>query len=330
MITDKLWLVIGCWVLIIGFSLLFLHLFQFLDIGNSGVNRDLEIKAGMSFDEVADELKTENLIQSKTIFKIYSLIMGQARQFRPGRYILATGISIPELVKTLTSGPAEISVVIAPGMTLKEIDEKLSSLAVIKPNDLVDFNINSLKKNYPWLEKIQSLEGFLLPDTYNFFLGSGPDLVVKRFVDNFELKVLPFFGKSDNLLEIINLASILEKEVPDHYEARLAAGILMKRLAAKMPLQTDATLIYAKCSDKFLNCPSLQEEDYKIKSPYNTYLYTGLPKAPISNPGLEAIKAALNPQQSDYWYYLSDPKTKKTVFSKTLDEHNKNRAEYLY
>jgi len=186
------------------------------------------------------------------------------------------------------------------------------------------------------------LEGFLLPDTYIFFLGSDPDLVVKKFLDNFELKALPritqlvelrglpFFENSSNILKIINLASLLEKEIPDTKEQQIAAGILMKRLAVGMPLQVDAALVYGKCFGKFLDCPPLREEDYKIKSPYNTYLYGGLPKTPICNPGLKAIKAALNPQKSDYWYYLSDPKTKKTVFSKTLDEHNKNRAEYLY
>ena len=215
-------------------------------------------------------------------------------------------------------------------MTIKEIDEKLSGSAVIRPGDLINFDIGPLKNGYSWLEGAQSLEGFLLPDTYIFFLGSDPNSVVKKFLDNFELKALPLFKNSGNLLKIINLASLLEKEIPDYHEAQLAAGILMKRLAVGMPLQVDATLVYGKCLGKFLNCPSLQEKDYKLDSPYNTYLYGGLPKTPICNPGPEAIKAALNPQKSDYWYYLSDPKTKKTVFSKTLDEHNKNRAKYLY
>lgn len=339
---NKLWLVVGYWLLIIGFSLLLLHFFQFLDIGGSAATRDLEIKAGMSFDEVANKLKAENLIQSKTVFKIYGLITGQARQLKPGRYILATNISIPKLTKTLTDGPAKISVIIAPGMTLKEIDERLSDLAVIRLGDLTNFDVGSLEHRYSWLREAQSLEGFLLPDTYIFFLGSDPDLVVKKFLDNFELKVLPpitqlvelwglpFFENSSNILKTINLASLLEKEIPDTKEQQIAAGILMKRLAVGMPLQVDAALVYGKCLGKFLNCPALREEDYRFDSPYNTYLYGGLPKTPICNPGPEAIKAALNPQKSDYWYYLSDPKTKKTVFSKTLDEHNKNRAKYLY
>ena len=91
------------------------------------------------------------------------------------------------------------------------------------------------------------------------------------------------------------------------------------------------TITYAKCDRAFLTCqdPKVYRKDLNFESPYNTYLYKGLPPGPIGNPGLEAIKAALNPLESDYWYYLSDPKTKKTIFSKDLDEHIENRARYL-
>ncbi len=322
-------LVISCWLLAIGFGLLFLYLFQFFDIEDLASSRDLEIKTGMSFNEIADKLKAENLIRSKIIFKIYSLIAGQAHQFKPGRYILVANISIPKLVKALTEGPEEVSAMIAPGMTLKEIDDKLSSLNIIRPNDLVNLDINFLKNDYPWLSEAETFEGFLLPDTYKFFLGSDSILVARKFLENFKIKALPIFKNSNNILGIINLASLLEKEIPDYSERQLAAGILIKRLAIGMPLQVDATLLYNKCTGRFFNCPLLEKKDFSVDSPYSTYLRIGLPKGPICNPGTEAFKAALNPQPSDYWYYLSDPKTKKTIFSKTLDEHNKNRAIYL-
>jgi len=327
---NKGLLVVGCWLLVIGLSLLFLYLFQFLNIKNSVITyHDLEIKRGMSFNEIADNLKAENFIRSKIIFKIYSLITGEVRQFKPGRYILATNISIPELVKVLTKGPEEISVMITPGMTLKEIDDKLSLLNIIKPNDLVNLDINLFKNDYPWLAEAKTLEGFLLPDTYRFFPGSDINLVIHKFLDNFEIKALPFFEGSDNILDKLILASLLEKEIPDYEEKKIVAGILLKRLKTGTPLQVDASLVYAKCSGRFLGCLPLTELDYKIDSSYNTYLYPGLTKSPIANPGLESIKSVLNPQKTDYWYYLSDPKTQKTIFSKTLDEHNNNRAIYL-
>ena len=327
---DKLRLIIVLGILAIGFCLAFLYAFQFLNISYPVQTKVLEIKTGASFGEVIEELKTAGIIRSESIIKIYGLLTNQTGQIKPGRYILSSHISIPRLVGILAKGPAETSVLIAPGMTVKEIDEKLSAASVIEPNDLINFKFDSLKNDYPWLKDAQSLEGFLFPDTYNFFSGSDINSVVRKLLDNFAAKVLPFSGNGSNLLKTVNLASLLEKEVPGIQDRQLVAGILIKRLTAGMPLQVDASLIYGKCYGKFLNCPPLQEADYKFNSPYNTYLYKGLPKTPIGNPGLEAIRAALNPQKSDYWYYLSDPKTQKTVFSKTLDEHNENRAKYLY
>ncbi len=289
--------------------------------------KELQISPGASFSEILNKLDSEGFIRSKTIFRVYALITGSASQFKPGRYFLDTDVSIPALIKILTDGPVEVSVVIYPGMTLKEIDDRLSSLEIIKSGELINFDASSFKKDYPWIT--DSLEGFLLPDTYNFFTGSDADSVARRVLSNFKAGVLPNFNGYDNIPKIINLAALLEKEVPDYNDRRIVSGILIKRLNIGMPLQVDASLIYAKCSGRFLNCPGLTADDYKIDSPYNTYVYNGLPKTAIGNPSLDAIKAALNPQKSDYWYYLSEQKTGKTIFSKTLEEHNQNRAKYL-
>ncbi len=316
------------------FSLISLFLFFRISFTEASIPiDDFIVLAGMSFNEIADKLKGENLIASKAAFRIYGAITGKARQLKPGEYSLSSDFSVSKLFRILTKGPEEISVVVAPGLTLKEIDEKLSSFNIIKPSEIINFNVNGLRNSYSFLSKagteVGSPEGFLLPDTYRFFPDSGADLVIHRFLDNFKTKALPLFENSDNILDKLILASILEKEIPDYEEKKIAAGILLKRLKVGMPLQVDASVVYAKCSSRFLNCPRLTEADYKINSVYNTYFYPGLPKGPISNPGLESIKAVLNPIKTDYWYYLSDPKTKKTIFSETLDEHNKNRVVYL-
>lgn len=290
--------------------------------------KEIDISSGAGFYEIVNRLSREGVIRSKVFFEIYALATNKASHLKPGRYFLNSHISIKELADVLKNGPQEISVVIFPGMTVKEIDDKLSSLTIIRSGELKNFNVSALKEKYGWLSD-SSLEGFLLPDTYNFFTGSDVNFVAKKMLDNFSLKALPFFRDYSNLSKIINLASILEKEVPDYKDRCLVAGILAKRLAENMPLQVDATLLYFKCSGEFANCAGLTQVDYKNDSPYNTYLNNGLPKSAISNPSLEAIKAALNPEKSGYWYYLSDPKTDKTIFSKTLDEHNENRAKFL-
>jgi UPF0755 protein len=157
--------------------------------------------------------------------------------------------------------------------------------------------------------------------------------VVGEFTDNFNVKALPLLNAdSKNAQRDLILASILEKEVPSSTDQKLIAGILLKRLAAGMPLDVDATVCYAKLLENpspAASCYPLTALDFKIDSPYNTYLYRGLPPGPIGNPGVSAIVAAIDPVSSPYWYYLSDPKTGKTIFAKTLDEQTQNRVKYL-
>ena len=293
----------------------------------------------ISINEIARQLKNQKLISSAWFFKIIAFITGQADTLKPGAYFFNRDTSLLKLIKTLVSGPQEKAIIIAPGLTLQEIDDLLSSAKIIKLNSLINFDIKLLDNEYSFLKKLpqgySSSEGFLLPDTYRFHISSSPEVVVRKFLDNLRVKIsappegLTILNDSDNILQLFTIASLLEKEVPDFNEQRLVAGILEKRLKVKMPLQVDATIIYAICRGRFLNCPPLQQSDYRADSPYNTYLYPQLPPTPISNPSLEAIKAAANPQQSDYWYYLSNPKNKKTIFSKNFDEHNRNRIKYL-
>ena len=120
--------------------------------------------------------------------------------------------------------------------------------------------------------------------------------------------------------------------MPDQNDQEIVAGIILKRLAEGIPLDIDATVCYAKLLGRPTSTAqacSLSPLDFKIESPYNTYLYKGLPPGPIGNPGTSAITAALHPQSSPYLYYLSDPATGKTIFAKTLDEQNQNRVKYL-
>jgi len=168
----------------------------------------------------------------------------------------------------------------------------------------------------------------LLPDTYYFFRSTKVKEVAEKILDNFADKVLPVIGSSNEIITTVTVASLLEKEVPDYKEQEIVVGILNKRLTVNMPLQIDAALMYAKCGS-YKGCPSLTKSDYNMDSPYNTYRYAGLPPQPIANPSLGAIKSATNPVLSEYWYYLSDPKTGKTIFSKTFQEHNDNRVIYL-
>ena len=179
-------------------------------------------------------------------------------------------------------------------------------------------------------ELSQELEGYLFPDTYEFFLDSTAEVVKKKFLNNFntQLKTLGISIEDENIKEVLTLASLIQKEIQDPYEMRIVAGILKKRLEVGIPLQIDTTLCYIK-EIEGKECLPITQADKTMDSPYNTYLHQGFPPAPISNPGLDSIRAALNPANSPYLYYVSDPLTGRTVFGKTLDEHNQNVIKYL-
>jgi len=310
-------------------------MFSLSSVSKSANYKPFEIKSGDGFMEIAGNLYGGGFIRSYRAFIFYGAFSGSAHLLKPGNYLISTGSSTPSILGAIKRGPIlDKSIFIPEGATLKDIDALLSEAKIIIRGSLIKFPIKEIKSNYAFLKDAKSLEGFLFPDTYRFFLNSQPNDILEKFLDNFQKKAQPLLAS--NKLPITNYqllitASLLEKEVPDYGDRRLVAGIIYKRLDLGMGLQIDATIVYAKCLETFITCdkPRILRSDLKLQSSYNTYLYRGLPPGPIGNPGLEAIRAALNPEKSDYLYYLSDPKTKKTIFSENFDEHNENRAAYL-
>jgi UPF0755 protein len=177
-------------------------------------------------------------------------------------------------------------------------------------------------------ELSEDIEGYLFPDTYEFFLDSTAAVVQQKFQDNFyaHLETIGTDIPEDNLKKIIIVASLIEKEVRGLGEKRIVSGIFWKRLENGMPLQVDATICYIKKTEP---CLPISASDKEIDSQYNTYLYGGLPPGPICNPGADSILAAAQPVASPYWYYLSSDGGGETIFSKTLDEHRQNIIKYL-
>jgi len=219
------------------------------------------------------------------------------------------------------------AITVLEGYSAKQIDQLLVTAGIVREEgSIAGFDISRFRDNYWFLKDAQGVEGFLFPDTYEFYLDSTPEVVVEKFLDNFEEKTKTLFMTREGVYERVILASLVEKEVPDQSDdRRLVAGLFLERIKEGMRLQIDATLCYSREQS---TC-DVRTEDKKIESPYNTYLYAGLPPGPISNPGISALRAALSPRVSDYRYYISDPRTKKTIFAKTLDEHNQNIVKYL-
>jgi UPF0755 protein len=303
------------------------------------------ISQGEGFRQIGAALKGAGLIRSAIAFDIFALLDGRGFELKPGLYHLDPSMDTPRVIAAI-SGPSapEATVTIPEGSNMYDIDRILSAALVIQPGALINFNGTSTT-NMASTTNLLNLEGRLFPDTYQFYTNSSVNDVVAEMADDFNAKAQPLFTAAGDTPtssaeeQTLIIASIVEKEVPDQVDQELVAGIILKRLAMGIPLDIDATVCYAKFQAEFQEeatstsstpgACSLTPLDFKIDSPYNTYLYKGLPPGPIGNPGTSAITAALHPQSSPYLYYLSDPKTGKTIFAKTLDEQNQNKVKYL-
>ena len=179
------------------------------------------------------------------------------------------------------------------------------------------------------LPKGASLEGYLFPDTYYFAKEATPEGIIKKILNNTEARLTDDLrtaikDQKKSQFEIMTMASIVEAEVRVARERPIVSGIFWKRLAEGIRLQSDATLDYILGTEAVKH--SLEET--RIDSPYNTYAKDGLPPGPIGNPGLSSIKAAIFPEQTEYFYFLNDAQTGETVFSKTFEEHVANKAKH--
>ena len=287
------------------------------------------VEKGDSAKIIANNLVKAGIIKNPFIFQLYVFLSLNQYDLKPGEYELSPKMSIREIADSIIiGGTNEVLITIPEGFTLKQIEDRLIDAKLAKPNEMKNFkfiqNIPPILSDKP---KNASLEGYLFPDTYRFFKDAKLSDILSKMISNLDDKLTPDLKEAIknsgySTYEILTMASLVEKEITNDSDRPIIAGILWKRLKARIPLQVDATLVYITGRNE------VYEADKKINSPYNTYLYRGLPKGPIASPGLSAIKAAIFPEDSPYWYYLS-AKDGRTIFSKTLEEHNRNRAIYL-
>ena len=305
-----------------------------------------KVEKGEGSKEIALNLERDGLIKWDLPFRVYVLVKDISGNLQAGTYELSPSMTIPQIAKKFASGDTlKIKVTIPEGFTLEQIEQELNS-KLQEEFSFGSFHIKDFKNEFDFLgdsPDVASLEGFLFPDTYFFELNQDDKGIVERFLKNFGEKFAPYQNRTvlgeKKIFEIVIMASLIEKEVQTLEDKKLVSGILWKRLENKIPLQVDATISYitralAKGEDERSSSTTGKKtvkvsiEETKIDSPYNTYKYRGLPIGPISNPGLESIIAAISPQKSDSWYYLSTPEG-ETIFRKTLEEHNIARAKYL-
>jgi UPF0755 protein len=277
----------------------------------------IKIEKGWGSDEIGQKLKDEKVITSKWFFVFYTWIKGYNVHLQAGEYLLNSKMGVFKISRMIANGEISenyIKVTIPEGWTNKKIEERLIASGVLKEGDKLP----------------KEKEGYLFPDTYYFEKNSSVDIIVKKMSDNFLEKIGEGISRdllADSSMRLPNaviMASIIEKEVISDEDRAIVSGIFWKRIENNIPLQSCATIAYILSVEK----KQYSYEDTRVKSPYNTYLNLGLPSGPINNPGLSAIKAALYPKETDYYFFLSAPDG-TTIFSKTIEEHNANKAKYL-
>lgn len=305
----------------------------FYSHNNSKENKIFEIQKGQGNGEVSQGLLEENLISGKWYFYYYMKTRNLLDKIMPGKYELNGGMTIPEIASLITSQKEEyIKITFPEGWTAKKMAERLSENGLDGEEFLkIVQNPEEIKQKYAIIndKNIKTLEGFLFPDTYFFKPETTAENIVSKMLDNFTNKITPEIqnaikGQNKNLYEIITMASIIEKEVNSSEDRKIVSGIFWSRIKIGQALQSCATLAFVLGENK----KQYSFADTRVNSPYNTYINKGLTPGPISNPGISSITAAVYPQDSNYNYFLSDPETGKTIFSKTLEEHNTNKDKY--
>lgn len=292
----------------------------------------IELDADVTASEVADILKDAGIIEYPSLFKLYCSVSGAT--FKSGKYEINANLDYSAIARTLrrTSTYKEtVRVTIPEGYTTAQIVDALVEKGVASAEDLYDAIENYDFDDYEFIDGIGDsktrLEGYLFPDTYEFYVNDSAPNVIAKFLTNFDNKFTEKLHTRAEELgltvhEVVIMASMVEREAKRDDERAIVASVIYNRLANPdmFPrLQIDATVQYIVG-----HAPTA--DDLKIDDPYNTYLYDGLPPGPIANPGIASLEAVLYPAETSYYYYVARSDGSH-IFSETLEEHNAAIAE---
>ncbi len=304
-------------VILIGFIVVFDLIFFSIRIPNEfPVGGVFKITQGESLQSITVNLHSNHIIRSEFVFRSLVILFGGEKKVIAGDYLLGKKQGVLSLARRFVSGQFDISakkITILEGWNVFEIADYLEK-------NILQFN----KKEF--IDLAKEKEGYLFPDTYFVSGSASPKEVLDMMENNFNKKIegiTDLASSTRSLKEILTIASILEEEAFPKDRA-VVSGILWNRLNIDMLLQIDSTFKYINGKNTY----ELTLADLKIDSPYNTYVYNGLPPGPISNPGIDSILAALNPKKTKYLYFLSE-RNGTMHYGKTFEEHKRNKELYM-
>ncbi|MBI5622828.1 MAG: endolytic transglycosylase MltG [Elusimicrobia bacterium] len=278
---------------------------------------EVSIPQGQSATATSRVLEEKGVVRSALLFRLAAKVTGAERSLKPGDYRFKSGASMLEVLATLRAGTAnDVRVVIPEGFSARQIGERLEALGLCRAAEFQD------------LVAERRLEGFLFPTTYNFDKHWGAAQIAQRMRDEFSRRVEPVVaaasaGPNLSLLQVVTLASIVEREAAAQSEKPAIAAVYLNRLRKRMMLEADPTVQFALGYWK----KGLTLADLRTASPYNTYNHFGLPPGPICSPGLASVEAVLKPAATDAIFFVADAKGGH-VFTSTLAEHLKAKARF--
>lgn len=292
--------------------------------------REFTIARGDSPELIANRLVQEGLLTNSWSFRILVRLYGYAPHIKAGRYGIQPGDSLRDFTQDIVSGnsiPDDITLRFTEGMRVDQMGQILEQAGFSSGQEFNALAVMDETWEDLWvlqgLEPGQSLNGYLFPDTYRIRPGTQPRSIIRTMVENLQVK-LQSLGITNrdyrspqglSIHEILTFASIVQQESPLE-DMELIAGVFENRLERGMRFESDATVNFILGTSKLIPTAT----DIRVQHPYNTYLNRGLPPGPIGNPGIEAIRATLNPEQHDYLFFLHTPEG-VTVPSRTFQEH---------
>lgn len=295
---------------------------------------DIKVEDGEAFYSLLDRLSQENILRSKLVVKINLKLTGKNVNIVPGEYEVSKDITLDELIEELETedkSKNQVKVTIPEGYNIEKMAETFSEEGLFTKDEFIsavkNYKTPSYVKNNN--DKKYNLEGYLYPDTYFFDKECTPDLVIETMLKKFE-SVIDSLEKDNSITiedkdleDIIIKASLIEKEARLDSERPLVASVIENRLKKNMKLEFCSTINYIIGYEK----TELTYSDLKVESKYNTYKYAGLPIGPVASPGIESIKAALKPENTNYLYFVLTSDDKSHHFSETLEEHEKAKVQ---
>lgn len=306
---------------LLALALVSVHVTILFNQGYSGEDVVFTVQNGDTFGKVNQRLYNQKLINNTRLFHYYAKYHDALTKLRAGDFTIKSGSTMPQILDTLINGQPNLNIVTIPeGKNMYEVAKIIAANGIASEEEFLQ-----VLRNPTLLAELEipadSMEGYLFPETYNFAANSPAQTVAKAMVSQFNKKIsaLNFDHPFLNKHQVIILASMVEKETGAKFERRTIAGVFTNRLKKKMRLQSDPTTIYGIWERYDGN---IRKKDLLEQTDYNTYKIPALPKGPIANPSLEAIKAVLDPEEHDYLFFVS--KNDGThIFTSTYKEHSR-------